>query len=380
MDEYKARILVVDDEESIRNVLARKLESAGYTCDTASDGNDALWKAFMQDYDLMLSDIKMPGMSGMEVLSQMITDHPDTGVIMVTAMSDIQLAVEAMKIGAFDYVTKPFNLDDLIIRVERSLERRKLIMENREYQFRLEQRIQRHIGLAQQYYQEAIEALAREELALEKLHSLQKSTGLDHKELDKEHSTSSNRIKEFTKKILQLVSGDLPDSVKEVNHEDEPQETVQHMLENHTKKNSTEENESPTITSIPHADIVIDTTDDCTSESNMIEDTSEAYFSGSVELVATPASGLSDILQIYERLKADPCIKVNNMGGSIESGLTIKISLDNPIQLVKVLKNMPEVFSASEGVSNTGADTKTIVLDLSTKANFNSTHKIVDND
>jgi len=169
MDEGKGTILIVDDEESIRNAVCRRLKTEGYNCVIAADGKEALWKAFMQDFALMLLDIKMPGMSGMEVLSKMSTDHPDTSVVMITAVGDSETAVEAMKRGAYDYVTKPFNLDDLVIRVERALERRGLVLVNREYQHRLEQGLEQQTGQVRQYFHEAIEALAHEEMALKKL-------------------------------------------------------------------------------------------------------------------------------------------------------------------------------------------------------------------
>ncbi len=166
MDEVKGTILVVDDEEPIRNAISRKLKAEGYNCAVAADGKEALWKAFAQDFALVLLDVKMPGMSGMEVLSRMIADHPDTGVVMITAGGDTQTAVEAMKQGAYDYVTKPFNLDDLVMRVEKALERRGLVLINRDYQLRLEQEVEQQTGQVRQYWREAIEALAREEMAL----------------------------------------------------------------------------------------------------------------------------------------------------------------------------------------------------------------------
>jgi len=141
MEESEVAILIVDDEDAIRSMLTRKLEMDGYRCEVASDGNEALWKAFMKDFDLVLMDIKMPGLSGMETLPQMVTDHPDTSVVMLTAVADAKTAVEAMKLGAYDYVTKPFNLGDLSMRVRRALERRRLVLENREYQRHLEQRV-----------------------------------------------------------------------------------------------------------------------------------------------------------------------------------------------------------------------------------------------
>jgi len=169
MEEAKATILLVDDEESIRSGVTRKLQAEGYNCVTAANGKKALKKAAMQDFALVLLDIRMPGASGMEVLPQLIADHPDTGVIMITAVGDTQTAVEAMKLGAYDYVTKPFDVDDLVMRVERALERRNLVLENRGYQLSLEQKVEQQVGQIRQYYSEAIQALAREEMALEKL-------------------------------------------------------------------------------------------------------------------------------------------------------------------------------------------------------------------
>jgi len=171
--EKTGTILIVDDEDSIRDIICRKLQSEGYNCITASNGEDALWKAFMQDVDLVLMDVKMPGLSGMEVLPKIVTDHPDTCVIMITAVSDIQTAVEAMKLGAYDYLTKPFNLDDLVMRAERALERRRLVLENKEYQLRLEDRLQRQEGKIRQFHDEA--AAAQEQQVAAELENLRQS-------------------------------------------------------------------------------------------------------------------------------------------------------------------------------------------------------------
>ncbi len=136
MDKDKGTILVVDDDQAVRSVVSRKMQAEGYDCMTAADGREALEKAVTQTFDLVLLDIKMPGPSGMEVLPQIVSEHSDTCVIMITAVVDTQTAVEAMKLGACDYVTKPFNLDDLSIRVGKALERKRLIKENRELQLR----------------------------------------------------------------------------------------------------------------------------------------------------------------------------------------------------------------------------------------------------
>ncbi len=169
MENDKGTILIVDDEESLRGVVYRKLQSQGYNCVVAVDGKDAIWKAFLQDFDIVLMDIKMPGLSGMEVLPRIMIDHPDTCVVMLTAVSDTQTAVDAMKLGAYDYLTKPFNMDDLVMKVEKALERRRLVLENREYQLRLEQKVQWQGGQIQQYRSEAEEALSREQEALTEL-------------------------------------------------------------------------------------------------------------------------------------------------------------------------------------------------------------------
>ena len=141
----------------------------------AASGTEALWEAFMRDFDLVLMDIRMPGLSGMETLPKMVTDHPDTCVVMLTAVSDTETAVEAMKLGAYDYLTKPFNMDDLVMRVERALERRRLVLENKEHQLRLEQKVEQQAGKLQQYHSEAMDALVREQAALAELQATRRS-------------------------------------------------------------------------------------------------------------------------------------------------------------------------------------------------------------
>jgi DNA-binding NtrC family response regulator len=212
MDPRKKLILVVDDEESIRNGVARKLEAAGYDCVIAADGNEALWATFMQDFDLVLTDIKMPRVSGMEVLSRVVADHPDVGVIMMTAIADVETAVDAMRQGAYDYVTKPFKSDDLIVRVEKALEKRALVLENREYQERLEQKVERQVGQITQYYREAIQALAREQMALEELNALRKTAQTCDKPEGAAvsgYADSASPVKGFAEKLCLLLDGDV---------------------------------------------------------------------------------------------------------------------------------------------------------------------------
>lgn len=175
MEENGTTVMVVDDEESIRAVLCRRLQSLGYDCEEAADGEQALWKAFMHDFDLVLMDVRMPKMSGMDVLPRMVVDHPETSVLMLTAVADVGTAVEAMKLGACDYVTKPFDMDDVLVRVDRALERRRLLLENKAHQERLEQRVERQIGQIHQCHTEAAEALVREQAAREELEALRQS-------------------------------------------------------------------------------------------------------------------------------------------------------------------------------------------------------------
>ena len=123
----QVRVLVVDDEEPVRNLLQRVLKEAGYDVVTAANGQEALDKVSQLNAGVVLLDIKMPGMSGMEVLRQLTANRPETCVVMATAAGDAQTAVEAMKAGAYDYITKPFNRDDVVLKVQKAIEKRDLL-------------------------------------------------------------------------------------------------------------------------------------------------------------------------------------------------------------------------------------------------------------
>ena len=132
MEKSKGSILIVDDEETVRRILRRRLEAELYDCVTASGGEDALDKTTSQDFDVVLLDILMPGLSGMEVLPKLVDRQPHTQVIMVTSVLDHDTIEEAMKLGAYDYVTKPLNLDDIVTRVQKALERKRCLPGNKE--------------------------------------------------------------------------------------------------------------------------------------------------------------------------------------------------------------------------------------------------------
>jgi DNA-binding NtrC family response regulator len=126
-----AKILIVDDEEIVLRSCRRILSDSLYAVESAHDGQEALRKVDETDYDLLLLDIMMPGIDGLEVLQHVKERHPTVDVIMMTGLSEIQTAVKAMKLGAFDYLSKPFDPDELKLVVDRALERRRLQQENR---------------------------------------------------------------------------------------------------------------------------------------------------------------------------------------------------------------------------------------------------------
>ena len=174
MTEELRRVLVVDDEETVRNLLKRVLEESGYSVVTAANGQEALDKMSQLNIGVVLLDIKMPGISGMEVLQQLTADWFDTCVIMVTSVADAQTAVEAMKLGAYDYITKPFKRDNLVLTMQRAIERRNLVLESKRHQLALEKRIGEQTERLQQQFMELVETLAREHKLIYKLAAHQK--------------------------------------------------------------------------------------------------------------------------------------------------------------------------------------------------------------
>jgi two-component system NtrC family response regulator len=123
------RILVVDDDENLRWVLQTQLEQMGYAVATAADGAAAIEAIDNEPTALVLTDLKMPGMSGMELLEQIRRDYPEIPVVMITAFGSIQSAVQAMRSGAYDYLTKPIDYDELGLAVNRVLEHFRLLEE-----------------------------------------------------------------------------------------------------------------------------------------------------------------------------------------------------------------------------------------------------------
>ena len=140
MPEPLARILVADDEVYIREGLKEALEIPGYAIETVPDGDTVRARLKQAHFDVAILDLRMPGSSGMELLEHVGQHYPDTQAILLTAHGNVSTAVEAMKKGAHDFLTKPVDLAHLRLVVERAIDRAELVRENRELQSRLEAR------------------------------------------------------------------------------------------------------------------------------------------------------------------------------------------------------------------------------------------------
>jgi DNA-binding NtrC family response regulator len=124
------RILVVDDEMIVCESCRRILEEEGYEVETALSGREAFEKMKASPFDIVITDLKMPGIDGMEVLKTFRKEYPDSIIIMITGFSTVETAVEAMKLGAFDYIPKPFTPDEVSIVVKKAIEKKSLMLEN----------------------------------------------------------------------------------------------------------------------------------------------------------------------------------------------------------------------------------------------------------
>lgn len=153
------RCLIVDDEAALRAVLRRLMEAEGFQCDEASSGIEALAFLNTETIPLVLSDFHMPRMDGGQLLQEIHRRWPDTAVVMITAVSDVDLAVRCLEAGALDYLTKPFSIEEVRARVGQALEKRRLLIENQSYRTQLEDRV-------------ALQARKYEELFLASLQSL----------------------------------------------------------------------------------------------------------------------------------------------------------------------------------------------------------------
>ncbi|MFW6118353.1 MAG: HD domain-containing phosphohydrolase [Chloroflexota bacterium] len=159
MPDQQVTLLIVDDEAAIRNLLRQKLSREGYQCEEAGTAEQTLNTLATSPIALVILDIKMPGKSGIELLSEIKSGYPDTAVIMATAVTDINVAIQCLKQGADDYLCKPFYLEEVSLAVQRALEKRRLRLEVRGYQQFLEERVEEQTGEIRKLFLGAIEAL-----------------------------------------------------------------------------------------------------------------------------------------------------------------------------------------------------------------------------
>jgi putative two-component system response regulator len=135
------RCLVVDDEPHLRRVLVRVMQAEGYECEEAGSGIEALESLARRPATLVLTDLHMPRLDGIGLLREITALHPDAAVVLISAVADVSTAVACLSAGAMDYLTKPFHIEEVRARVRQALDRRRLILENREYQEKLEVRV-----------------------------------------------------------------------------------------------------------------------------------------------------------------------------------------------------------------------------------------------
>lgn len=140
-DKVSERVLILDDETSILDLLGQFLEGEGHECVLAETATEALEHLNAQPFDLVLTDLGLPDIHGMEVVRRVRQIDEAVGVIVITGHKDVSAAIEAMRAGADDYLTKPFNLGEISVSVSKVLDKRRLVLENRLYQQELEARV-----------------------------------------------------------------------------------------------------------------------------------------------------------------------------------------------------------------------------------------------
>jgi putative two-component system response regulator len=163
-----ARILIVDDGVIIREILERKLVNLGYACESCESYREALALLANKQFDLLLADVSVPGANGQDILKEALRVSPNLAVILLTSVVDIEMAVDSLKEGAYDYITKPFSIEEVSISVSRALEKRRLLLENQNYQRTLEERVasrtrqlQEALGVLEHTYHSTLVALSK---------------------------------------------------------------------------------------------------------------------------------------------------------------------------------------------------------------------------
>lgn len=153
--------VIADDEPRLRQVLVRLMSGDGFTCLEAGDGVEALEQLEKVPAALLLSDLRMPRMDGIELLRQSRAKYPDLAVILITAVADVELALSCLANGAMDYLTKPFHLEEVLARVGQAMEKRQLIVENRAYQTGLERLVATQARRLEELFLGGVQALVQ---------------------------------------------------------------------------------------------------------------------------------------------------------------------------------------------------------------------------
>jgi putative two-component system response regulator len=158
----KIRVLVVDDEEFLRSIVRERLEIAGYSVEEASNGSEALSMLESSGpYNILLTDIRMPVMDGITLLGEWGKRSPGTAVIVMSANAELDTAVHALKMGACDYITKPFNFDVLLITLENALRKKDLERQLDDYRMNLEAKVKEQTDIINSMYVRSIDAMIK---------------------------------------------------------------------------------------------------------------------------------------------------------------------------------------------------------------------------
>ena len=206
MTTEQERILVVDDEEAVRNLLQRILEETGYTVTTAANGQEAIYKLSLGEAKIMLLDMKMPGMSGIEVLQKLEEEWPKYCIIMVTAVTDLQTAVDALKLGACDYITKPFDREDVKQKLVKAIQKHHRLSQDKKRYDQLQKSIVEQTSRMQEQFTELVNSLARENKLVHQLAAGQPDGGKAMlSKLPKELQEPISSVDEYRDALIRIL-------------------------------------------------------------------------------------------------------------------------------------------------------------------------------
>jgi putative two-component system response regulator len=152
--------LIVDDEPRLRQVFVHLMRSDGFNCVEAENGEEAIAVLEREPVTLVMSDLRMPRLDGIELLREIRARWPDTAVVMITAVADVEVAVSCLAVGAMDYLTKPFHLEEVRARVAQALEKRRLVLENRGYQESLREKVAAQASRLEELFLASVQSLA----------------------------------------------------------------------------------------------------------------------------------------------------------------------------------------------------------------------------